>query len=431
MKGNTWEILGAFRHFNGVPRNCIANLALDGSLNSQYSTVTMANTNPAAVYVIQDSPEGLYIGGDFTGYGGKCHHRLARVHFDGTPDASFTPMFDGVVKSIGYDWQGSGRILVAGDFGMGMGYTPLTGVARLNSDGTLDRTFKPIITKLDGSMPALSLVQSGWDPNGHILVGGAFATVNGVTRSSIARLNASGTLDDTLNFDPAASMPGLTNIKIVGAGDDSGNGFVVGGHAIYNSAPCGFFTRLRNDGSLDPEFANAPSPVSHVVLFNGKVKCGTGDETGQTTLGGEFTQIIDGANNPLRNYIARFTPAGILDTTFAPTGPNGPIYTLQTQYTAQYTTGKVYLGGAFTSYNGVDRNNIARMNANGSLDTSFNPSTGGPNGAVYAIAYNDYIRKTRIGGAFTTYNGVSRPGLAQIFAGGSSSTPALFLLLMN
>ena len=30
--------------------------------------------------------------------------------------------------------------------------------------------------------------------------------------------------------------------------------------------------------------------------------------TGQMTLGGEFTQII-GGNNPQRNYIARFSPA--------------------------------------------------------------------------------------------------------------------------
>jgi hypothetical protein len=209
-----------------------------------------------------------------------------------------------------------------------------------------------------------------------------------------------------------------------------GSGFEVGGHATYNSAPCGFFARLRNDGSLDPEFANGPSPVQHVVIFNGKVKCGTGDETGQMTMGGEFTQILDGVTNPQRNYIARFNSAGILDTTFAPTGPNGPIYALETQYNAQYSTDKILIGGAFTTYNGVSRNNIARMNANGSLDTSFNPGTGA-NGTVYAIADNNYIRKARIGGAFTTYNGVSRPGLAQIVTGGGSNTGALFLLLMN
>ena len=116
-----------------------------------------------------------------------------------------------------------------------------------------------------------------------------------------------------------------------------------------------------------------------------------------------------------------------MDNTFAPTGPNGPVYALETQYTAQYTTNKVLIGGGFTSYNGVARNNIARLNANGSLDTSFNPGTGA-NGAVYAIADNDYIRKARIGGAFTTYNGVSRPGIAQIVTGGGSSTPGTLSL---
>jgi uncharacterized delta-60 repeat protein len=316
-KGNdTWEILGAFRSFNGEPRNCIANLAAGGSLNPQYSTVTMANTNLAAVYVIQVTPQGTLIGGDFTGYGGKSHGRLARVKFDGTPDASFTATFDAAVKSISYDWSGLDGIMVAGDFGMGMGYTPLTGIARLNYDGTLERTFKPIITKPDGSMPELCLVQSGWDPNGHILVGGSFASVNGVTRSSIARLNADGTLDGSLNFDPASSMPGLTDIKINLAGDDTGGPFEVAGEAMYNSANCGFGARLLHDGSLDTSFANGPSPVSNVIVLNGAVRSAVGEEGGRFILGGEFTQIIDGANNPHRNYLARFSHEGILDFTF-------------------------------------------------------------------------------------------------------------------
>ena len=278
-------------------------------------------------------------------------------------------------------------------------------------------------------MPELSMVQA-WDPNGHILVGGDFALVNGVARSSIARLNADGTLDATLNFNPA-SMPGLTKIKVIGADDDTGNPFKIAGEAIYNNSDGGFFARLLSNGSLDTSFATGSSPVPHVVVFNGAVKCGYGEESGQLTLGGEFTQIIDGATTPQRNHLARFNANGILDPTFAPVGPNGPIYVIDAQYRNDYSPPKkILLGGAFTSYNGVPRSNLARMNSNGSLDNSFDPGTG-PNGPVLAIAYNSYIHKARIGGAFTTYTGVSRPGLAQIVAGDSNGCPGSLLLLLE
>ena len=73
---------------------------------------------------------------------------------------------------------------------------------------------------------------------------------------------------------------------------------------------------------------------------------------------------------------------------------------------------------------------MARINPNGSVDASFDSGTKA-DGPVYAIEWSDYIRKVRIGGAFTSYQGVSRPGIAQLFAGGSSFNPSLILLLMN
>ena len=45
--------------------------------------------------------------------------------------------------------------------------------------------------------------------------------------------------------------------------------------------------------------------------------------------------------------------------------------------------GKILIGGSFTSILGVTRNRIARLNADGTLDTAFNPNA---NGDVYTIA---------------------------------------------
>ena len=73
---------------------------------------------------------------------------------------------------------------------------------------------------------------------------------------------------------------------------------------------------------------------------------------------------------------------------------------------------------------------MARLNPDGSLDTIFNPGIGA-DGPVYAMNWNDYIRRLRIGGGFTTYQGVSRPGIAQIKASRGSIEPVLLLLPMN
>ncbi len=416
----TWMIFGAFQNINGQPRPCGAALAADGAPLS--GSTTLAHTGTATVYTVQDSYQGLYLGGDFSGYGGKYGSRQGRAYFDGSVDLSFRAQMNGVVKSI--RTQPDGKILVAGTFDTVYGYNPRTGLARFNADGSLDRAFKPIIAKADGSTPDLGFADVDWN-TGKIMIGGDFASVNGLPRSSIARLNGDGSLDTTFNFNPA-SMPGLSNIVVNGAGADDPTGPIpMAGKAVYNGSPCGFGARLLNNGALDTTFATGPSPVPNVVVFNGNARTGAFIEaTGQILLAGDFTQVIDGVTNPTHNYIARFSPDGILDPTFNPTGPNGPIYELQ----QQRPNAKYFIGGSFTTYNGVGRNNIARINADGVLDTSFDPGAGA-NGAVYTLDWNSYMRRLMIGGAFTTYNGVSRIRVARLLAGGSYN-PAIPLLLL-
>jgi hypothetical protein len=81
----------------------------------------------------------------------------------------------------------------------------------------------------------------------------------------------------------------------------------------------------------------------------------------------------------------------------------------------------------FTTVNGTNRNNIARLNANGSLDTSFNPGTGA-DGSVRAIALQS-DGKVLIGGDFITVNGVVRPHIARLY--GDSVAPSLNIARSN
>jgi hypothetical protein len=74
--------------------------------------------------------------------------------------------------------------------------------------------------------------------------------------------------------------------------------------------------------------------------------------------------------------------------------------------------GKIIIGGIFTFYNGTARNRLARLNANGSLDTSFNPGAGA-NNAVREIALQG-DGKIIIGGEFFDYNNTLSPHIARV-----------------
>ena len=81
------------------------------------------------------------------------------------------------------------------------------------------------------------------------------------------------------------------------------------------------------------------------------------------------------------------------------------------------TSGKVIIGGFFTNFNGLSRGRIARLNANGSVDTGFDTSIGA-NNILLALALQP-DGKVLVGGQFTTLNGTARNFIARLNADGT------------
>ena len=130
------------------------------------------------------------------------------------------------------------------------------------------------------------------------------------------------------------------------------------------------------------------------------------------------------AKNLAENMIARTVGGlapGLVDRSFNPgTGANGPVYAL-----ARQPDGKILVGGQFTTINGVTRGGIARLNANGSLDASFNPGTGV--GGIVGGSRVDALAlqpdgKILVGGFFTTFNGLARSWIARLNSDGTVDT---------
>jgi uncharacterized delta-60 repeat protein len=136
---------------------------------------------------------------------------------------------------------------------------------------------------------------------------------------------------------------------------------------------------------------------------------------GSAVIGGRFTSV----NGQPRSNLARIGPDGTLDPKFlaaATDGVVGAVYAL-----ALDASGNLLVGGYFSSAQGQTAQNFVRYLASGALDTSFNGSQS-PNGAVFAIAVQPN-GKILIGGQFSTVGDTPRRNLARFNADGTLDAP--------
>lgn len=87
---------------------------------------------------------------------------------------------------------------------------------------------------------------------------------------------------------------------------------------------------------------------------------------------------------------------------------------------ARQGDGRLVVGGQFSSVNGTNRNNVARVFAHGALDASFGTEAGA-NSAVYAVALQADGQAV-IAGAFSSVQGTNRPGCARLTTSGVLDT---------
>ena len=161
------------------------------------------------VRAILKQPDGrLLVGGDFTSVKGVPRYAVARLN----PDGSVDPGFDagivlGSVRALAL--QPDGKLIIGGDF-RSINGTPRYGFARLNADGTVDGGFNPAAAVMGSSNPG-QVYAVAVQPDGRIVIGGAFANVDGAPRAGVARLNPDGSLDVT--FDPGSGAGATVTVS--------------------------------------------------------------------------------------------------------------------------------------------------------------------------------------------------------------------------
>jgi uncharacterized delta-60 repeat protein len=266
-------------------------------------------------------------------------------------------------------------------------------IFKLNASGWLDTSF---VWWTDSNSLRATIKQ----PDGKVIIAGFFTTYNGTSINSIARISSTWSLD--ASFNPG----GGPNTLIYTIGLQSNGKIIIGwAFSSYSGTTSNRITRLNSNWSLDSSFIS--SGVSNAV---NTIAIQSDDKI---IAGGSFT--FYGSIN--RNNIVRLMASGWLDTSFSHTGwwANGTVNSIAIQ-----SDGKIIIGWAFTSYNGTARNRIARINTDGTIDTSFNPGAGF-NGVVNSIIVQTN-GKIVVGGAFSTYNGSSRTRIARLNSDGSLDT---------
>ncbi len=380
---------GSFYKISNQPRIGVFLLETNGNLNAAFNPVLKDRGTIADLDVQPDG--GVIVGGSFFEINGIERGNIARLLPGGAVDPSFNANFESLVDSPPYFTAvrkiarlANGKIIVGGRFNRVNGAARYQ-IVRLNAGGATDTGFNlPRNTVISAFQYFAMEVQ----PDGKILTNGG--TLSGGSETwRIIRLNANGT-PDTGFADGAQGL--ASDIKLDSTGAAFASGF------FFNASSD--VVKIKTSGTLDTGF-NAP-PSS--------------DGLNSTALGIQPDGKI---------LVARFTGGGLIrlnangsvDTAFAPNivSLSSPrIWKILTQ-----SDGKIILGGSFVQINSVNRDGLARLNADGTLDGSFNANGLITNGLTLALALQSNGNLV-FGGKFSRPNG-GRQDVGRIL---NSSAPA-------
>ncbi|HEX8738387.1 MAG TPA: hypothetical protein VF721_23850, partial [Pyrinomonadaceae bacterium] len=271
--------------------------------------------------------------------------------------------------------------------------------AMAQAAGELDTSFAPALAdyEVDSSITNDFAVQ----PDGKILVGGLFGVLGDKNRTGLARLNPDGTVDNA--FKPF--IEGAVFAVLV---QPDGKILIGGSFFRVNGVNRVGLARLNADGSLDASFV----PVFSSFANQG-VRAMALQPDGKILFDSFSVFLPFGNQTVIRRLNADGSSDGSFSADFTTSGFTASIKTIAVQ-----ADGKILAGGVFRAVNGVQRNNFARLNADGSLDGSF--TTLAEQSSVPLVIVPQPDGKILVGGTFSVFNGANRPGITRLNADGTN-----------
>jgi uncharacterized delta-60 repeat protein len=292
--------------------------------------------------------------------------------------------------------QPDGKLLVVGAFSEING-SAARGLARLETNG-----------RVDAAYTAASVITQGYpftivlQPDGKALVGGRFSTFNGTPVASLVRVGSSGGLDP--GFVPALFRTALFNSNLINClALQADGGVLVAGNLVLAGNLFRPFQRLLANGSLDNSF-QPPATLSPNALLV--------QPDGNIVVGGTQGSSSQGL------VLQRLLPNGSSDPSFAAVASSGQPVSINGL--RRYPDGRLLAFGYFNDLGGVATNSVARLSATGIPDRTFSASISGSTILLHAAAIQPNNR-ILVGGSI--FNASTTPlGLARLLPDGSSDT---------
>lgn len=361
-------IAGSFTTFNGAAAPRLARLSPDGALLSSFNPLSGPNS---AVFALDTLSNGdLVIGGSFTTYNSNPLRRLGVINRNTgemVPNFTTLPIApNGPISRIKV--LPGNNILCAGGF-TSFNNATVGRIAVISSTGVIVPDFA-FGTGFNGQVNSIVLL-----PNNNLLIGGNFTSYNGTPAKNTAMLQPDGSLEP--GFNPQGYGPGNlgSNATVEYAIPAAPGKYLIGG-GIKEWELISYYGLLQitENGLPDPIFNPATGVASGTNLnFDANepatpsVNSMARQADGKLIIGGNFSKY----NGAPRRFLARLLPDGTLDESFDAgglTGVNNIVNAVAVQ-----PDGKIVVAGSFLFFGNTRRNNLLRLNVDGTLDANWNP----------------------------------------------------------
>lgn len=393
-------VAGQFEEAGGSPRHCLARFTDDGRVDPGFSGPNMLLEFGGTVRAIAPlRGGGVLIGGDFERVDGEWRHGVARLTEDGRVDPGFDAALNAGAVIHAVAVQPDGRLLVGGEFDR-VAEFERRNFARLLGDGTLDEGF--VAAAAEASVEAIALL-----PDGRVLVGGAFRQFGNLRRFGLVRLSSEGEPDP--GFEPRFEI-GLDRALVLALKVQPDGRVVVGGYFdSVNGQARRSLARVFEDGGLDPDFAMGVDVDSAKLAAAPVVRAIGLRADGRLFVGGGF-RALDGR---ARLNLARLYGDGCLDASFDPVAGGGPTSPGRVAAVALLEDGRVIVAEQAAGGSAGTAGQLTVWTPQGDRTTSVPfEGDGGAEPLVTALATTD-DGALLAGGSFQWVNGQPRWGLAR------------------
>jgi uncharacterized delta-60 repeat protein len=250
--------------------NRIKRLNSNGTVDATFNcSVQGGNINCIQI----QSNSKIIICGNFSTINGSIRNGIARLNSDGTLDNSFNLNLPQGISVADFGFQSSGKIIIAGEYLNASGTNIVLVFERYDSNNSKDLTFN-----VGGTNASSNILDIDISSDDKIMICGYFLTFNGIQTYGLARLNSNGTLDSTFNSYNFSTYS-ILGIKCL----LDGKYIINGTFELYNGQNSSKIAKLNHNGTIDNTFnigtgANGYFILETEIQNNGKILIG-GDFT--------------------------------------------------------------------------------------------------------------------------------------------------------